>query len=74
MGRFILWFLFLVVAVGLTLHFKVEVPLIGDWLGRLPGDLIIRKQGIVLYIPLTTSALLSLALSILSALLFKPSN
>lgn len=35
------------------------------WLGRLPGDLLIRKENVTLYVPLTTSLILSLIVSLL---------
>jgi hypothetical protein len=38
-------------------------------LGRLPGDLVIRRPGFSLYIPLATCVLVSLALSVLAWLL-----
>lgn len=37
-------------------------------LGRLPGDINIQKEGFRFYFPLTTSLLISLALSLLVAL------
>jgi hypothetical protein len=39
------------------------------WLGRLPGDIVIERPGFRLYIPLTTSVLLSLLLTGLLRLL-----
>lgn len=38
-------------------------------LGRLPGDLVIRRPGFSLYVPLATCVLVSLALSVLAWLL-----
>ena len=35
-------------------------------LGRLPGDIVIRRQGFTLYIPVATCLLLSLGLSVLA--------
>jgi DUF2905 family protein len=34
-------------------------------LGRLPGDILIARDGFRLYIPITTSILISLALSLI---------
>ena len=47
------------VALGLVLHFGPSVP----WLGRLPGDVRIERPGLRIYLPITSSLLLSLALS-----------
>lgn len=42
-----------------------------DWLGRLPGDIRVEKQGGGFYFPVTTCILISIALSLLMALLRK---
>ena len=34
-------------------------------LGRLPGDIVIDREGFVLYLPITTSILVSLLLSLI---------
>lgn len=38
------------------------------WLGRLPGDIYVEREGWKLYIPLGTSILISVVLSLLFAL------
>jgi len=65
MGRFLSLAIFFIVAMGLILHFHIEIPWLTEWVGKLPGDLVIRKGGITLYFPITTSVLLSLLISIL---------
>ncbi|MGA8154833.1 MAG: DUF2905 domain-containing protein [Rhodoplanes sp.] len=60
MGRFL-------IIVGLTI---VVIGLLWPWLtrlglGRLPGDIYIQGERGSLYIPITTSILVSLALSLL---------
>ena len=35
------------------------------WLGRLPGDITIRRDGFTLYFPLASSLLVSIVLSLL---------
>ncbi len=34
------------------------------WLGRLPGDVVIRRENFTFYFPLTTSILISVILSL----------
>jgi len=46
-------------AVGLAVH---------PWLGRLPGDIIIRHENFSFYFPLAASLLLSVVLSVLFCL------
>jgi formate hydrogenlyase subunit 3/multisubunit Na+/H+ antiporter MnhD subunit len=53
------------VAVGLVLTLGTRIlPL-----GRLPGDIVIRRDGFTLYFPLMTSIVLSLILTLLGFLL-----
>ena len=35
------------------------------WFGRLPGDIIIKREGLTVYFPVATMVLLSLLLTIL---------
>lgn len=65
MIRFLTLTLFLMVAFGSILHFKMEVPGISSWIGRLPGDLILTKGEAVIYLPITTSILVSIVVSLL---------
>lgn len=51
----------LMVLAGLLLVFSGRIP----WLGRLPGDICIRKGSFTFYFPLATSILISLLLSLL---------
>ena len=50
--------------LGLLLSVVGKVPFIG----RLPGDIYIRREGFVFYFPLATSILISVILSLLFAL------
>ena len=51
------------VLIGVGLVVKLGLPL-----GRLPGDIVIRRGNSTFYIPIVTSILLSVLLSILAAL------
>lgn len=60
------WVLVLVVAV-------VVISFMTPWLsrrglGRLPGDITVRWRGRPIYLPITTTVLLSLALTLLGRL------
>jgi Protein of unknown function (DUF2905) len=55
------------IVAGLTL---LVIGLLWPWLsklplGRLPGDIVIEREGFSFYLPLTTGILLSLLLSLL---------
>lgn len=41
------------------------------WLGRLPGDICIQKKNLTFFFPLTTSVIISIALSLILTLIFK---
>jgi len=41
------------------------------WLGRLPGDFVIKRENVTIYIPLATSILLSVIGSLLMYVMFK---
>jgi hypothetical protein len=52
----------IVIAVlGVLLAFGARIP----FLGKLPGDIVIRKDGISFYFPLVTLLLLSLLLTLI---------
>lgn len=58
----------LIAAIG------VALLLIGNklpWLGRLPGDIVIKRENFTVYFPLATSIIVSLALTLLFWLLGK---
>ncbi len=54
------------IVLGLLWPWLRHIPL-----GRLPGDLVINKENFHLYIPVTSSVLVSLLLSLLLYLLKK---
>ncbi|MCS6997834.1 MAG: DUF2905 domain-containing protein [Aquificaceae bacterium] len=66
LGKVLLLIGFFLVVLGLLLTFFEKLPF---GLGRLPGDIVIRKEGFTLYFPLATSLILSLLLSALFTLL-----
>jgi len=41
------------------------------WIGKLPGDIVIRRDGFTLYFPIVTMILLSVALTIIFNLIGK---
>jgi hypothetical protein len=59
MGGLLLTLGVLLVLLGAMMMWAPSVP----WLGRLPGDIRIERDGFGFYLPLTTCLLLSLALS-----------
>jgi hypothetical protein len=58
--------IFMVVA-GLFLWFGDKIP----WLGKLPGDILIKKDRFTFYFPLVTCILISLILTLLLSIFKK---
>jgi len=58
-----------IVLVGLGIAAIGALVLLGVPLGRLPGDLYIRRGNFSVYVPIATSIVLSLLLTLLLALL-----
>jgi len=56
----------LMVAAGLAWPWLAKLPL-----GRLPGDIVIRRDNFQLYLPITTCIVVSLLLSLLLRLFRK---
>lgn len=59
--------LFLIIAgislalIGLVIYFSDKLP----FLGRLPGDIVIKRENFTFYFPLATSIILSIILSLI---------
>jgi hypothetical protein len=63
MSRFLFWFAVFIFVVGISLHYRFDVPYFLSWIGKLPGDMIIRKGRAFFYFPVTTAALSSFVLT-----------
>jgi hypothetical protein len=55
-----------IIFLGLLLVFARDVP----FLGKLPGDIVIKKDGLSIYFPIVTFLLISLLLTIIINLIF----
>ncbi len=72
LGRFLILIGGTIAVVGVLLAVLSKVPGLGDglgWLGKLPGDLFIKRDNVTFYFPLATSVLISVVLSLLFYLL-----
>ncbi|WPM31415.1 DUF2905 domain-containing protein [Hydrogenobacter sp. T-2] len=66
-GKVLLLMGFVLLILGLLLTFFEKLPL---GLGRLPGDIVIKRDNFTFYFPLGTSIILSVVFSLLLTLLF----
>jgi hypothetical protein len=56
-----------IVLIGVLLLIGEKIP----WIGRLPGDIIIRRKNFTFYFPIVTSLIISILLTLLFTLFRK---
>jgi uncharacterized membrane protein YkgB len=56
-----------IILIGIFLLIGERIP----WLGRLPGDIIIKKKNFTFYFPIATSIIISIILTLLFTLFRK---
>jgi len=66
-GKLLIVFGALIAVVGVVIVLAGRLP----WIGRLPGDIYVRRGNFTFYFPITTSILASIILSLLAWLLFR---
>jgi hypothetical protein len=59
----------LLIVLGLAIAFVGLLVTIGVPFGRLPGDVVVRRGSFTFYLPIVTSIVVSLLLTLLFALL-----
>lgn len=67
LGRMLLVFGGVLVAVGVLLLVAPRIP----WLGRLPGDFVFQRGPVTVYFPLVTSLVVSIVLTVLVNLFWR---
>jgi uncharacterized membrane protein YkgB len=67
LGKMLVLLGVLIIVIGLLLLIGEKIP----WVGRLPGDIIIRKKNFTFYFPIATSILISIILTLLFTLFRK---
>jgi len=58
-GRFIFWTIIFLIATSLSLHFSIDIPYLGNQIGAMPGDLLLKRHDSIIYFPITSAAILS---------------
>jgi hypothetical protein len=64
-GKVLIFFGTILIVIGLLFMLAPKIPLIG----RLPGDIYVKKGNFTFYFPLATSILLSIVLSLILLLI-----
>jgi hypothetical protein len=60
-GKLLIFSGVVLILLGLSVALLGRIP----WIGRLPGDIVIRRDGFTFYFPLTTCLAVSVAISLL---------
>ena len=61
LGKMLILLGVIVILIGLGLIFAGKIP----WIGRLPGDIYIKRDNFTFYFPLATCVLISVVLSLI---------
>jgi hypothetical protein len=67
LGKLLILLGVFIILIGIFLLIGEKIP----WIGRLPGDIIIRKKNFTFYFPFATSILISIILTLLFMLFRK---
>jgi len=67
LGKLLILLGVLIIVIGLLLLVGEKIP----WIGRLPGDIVIKREKFTFYFPLATSILISIILTLLFAVFRK---
>ena len=67
LGKMLILLGVFIILIGVLLVIGEKIP----WVGRLPGDIIIRKKNFTFYFPIVTSIIISIILTLLFALFRK---
>jgi hypothetical protein len=60
-GKLLIVFGLVLAAAGIILLFSDKIP----WLGRLPGDITVKRDNFTFYFPLATCIVISIILSLI---------
>jgi uncharacterized protein HemY len=66
-GKILIFIGFLLVLIGLIFSFAGKIP----YLGKLPGDIYIKRKNFTLFFPITTCILVSIILSVIFYIISK---
>ena len=67
LGRLLVYVGVVLVLVGGFFILVAKVP----WFGKLPGDIVYRREGLTIYVPIATMILVSLILTILLNIIWR---
>lgn len=65
-SKIIIIFGIILIILGLTIYFSDKLPFF-----KLPGDIIIKRKNLTIYIPIVTMIILSIIITIILNLIFR---
>jgi len=65
-ARIIIIFGIVLILIGIVFYFSDKLPLF-----KLPGDIVIKRKNLTIYIPLVTMIIISIILTIILNLIFR---
>lgn len=71
MKRFIIFFFLFVIAGGLIIYLKIDIPFISNFLGKLPGDVYITKDNTTISFPFVSSLIAAVIVSLVLSLFIR---
>ena len=66
-GRMLLYIGIILVLIGAFFILAAKVP----WFGKLPGDFVFKREGLTIFLPITTMVLVSLVLTFLLNIIWR---
>lgn len=73
-GKTLIFFGVIFIIIGLFFYFisnNISIFKYFQFLGHLPGDILIKKENVSFYFPITTSILITILLNIIIYILYK---
>jgi len=67
LGKLLILLGVLIIVIGLLLLVGEKIP----WMGKLPGDIVIKREKFTFYFPIATSILISIILTLMFTLFRK---
>jgi hypothetical protein len=67
LGKMVLYIGIILVLIGGFFILMGKVP----WFGRLPGDIVYRRGGMTIFVPITTMILVSIVLTLLMNIVWR---
>jgi len=61
MGKILIIAGIILVILGLAVTYGPKIP----WIGRLPGDILIKRDNVTFYFPIVTSIIISIIVSLI---------